>query len=151
MVGSNEAAAFPSPRRRAIHICIGQAKDYKEPLIQIAREGASIVWTINKLARVCDLVLFYMNGDMEIVARGRVAALWDDETTGERWSGRRMAEVDELELFARPISRAKLRARFPDWGFWFQPQRSQRVPDVYAKVVSAFFELPVEAVTTSVN
>jgi hypothetical protein len=146
MVRFNAAGGFPSPRRPAVIIVVGSSRRFKEPLLKCAYDREPAWWTIPVTARKGDRVLFYLTQvDKAIIARGRVASEpWREEDEQDEFYGRYFAEIDELEIFEQPITRAVLMRRFPEWGFWQQPQRACRVKDEYVEALSEFFSLPVK-------
>lgn len=146
MVRFKAAGDFPSPRRPAVIIVVGSSRRFKEPLLKHAYAREPVVWTIIQSARKGDRVLFYMTQvDKAILVRGRVASeTWREEDEREEFHGRYFAEIDELDVLERPITRAELMRRFPKWGYWFQAQAAHRVPDEYAEEVLEFFSLPVK-------
>jgi uncharacterized protein YsxB (DUF464 family) len=103
---------------------------FYEALREDSAEGETN-WTINRHARRGDHVIMYVCAPVSaIVATATVATdpEQDDDPASE-WFGHYLADMKDLTLLAEPVTRARLVADFPGWGYWKQPRNSVRVPE----------------------
>lgn len=116
----------------AVHFCFGNPKEHLLELATLASDQSQTTWTIDRHATAGDLAVFYMTQPLSaVVAWGIVAGEPALETEGD-WSGHHMAAIGGVYLLPRPVPRAALAARVPQWGFLRAPRRELRVPDEFA-------------------
>lgn len=90
-------------------------------------------WTINPHARRGDTVLLYVCAPiMAIVATATLstdAELLDDISSD--FFGAFVADMHGLRLLEKPLTRAEMMRRLPEWGWPRQPRQSVRVPEEF--------------------
>ena len=124
-----------------LYVCFGSRTDELEELEAAARgSGSRVGWTVNRLARPGDRVVFYMIGPWSrFVADGVVsnkAEKIHDES--DPWYGHYWAEMAHVKMLPRQVSLAEVKSRYPKWRFLRQPRRSSPVPAEFAE---SFLEL----------
>lgn len=106
--------------------------DYYETLREDAAEGETN-WSVSKHTRRGDRILLYVCAPVSaVVAEGFASEdAYLDDDPGSEWFGKYFVEMHGLRMLERPVTRAELMARFPQWGYWKQPRACVRVPDAY--------------------
>ena len=88
------------------------------------------MWTINKGAFDGDQVVFYMLKPLSaFVAAGIVEdapRLEDDESYG--WYGHYMTDISGVQMLPRFVPISEARTRFPQWGWFANPDKAHWFP-----------------------
>lgn len=110
--------------------------EYYEVLRDDAGEGETN-WSVNRHTRRGDRILLYVCAPVSaVVATGYASedAYLEDDPQSE-WFGKYFVDMHGLTMLDKPVTRAELIARFPEWGYWKQPRNCVRVPALYEAAV----------------
>jgi hypothetical protein len=111
------------------HVCFGDPDAHLAALQELARTQEVDWWTINRHASGGDIALFYITRPVSAFVAWGVVTSQPLLRTEEPWKGYYAAEVSDVRMLPRPISRVELCERLPQWRFMKFPRRSIRVPD----------------------
>lgn len=90
-------------------------------------------WTINQHARRGDKVLLYVCAPVSAIVATAIVSETPtrDDDPASTWHGLYFADMHNLCMVPRPITRADLLAEFPGWRYWKQPRSGVQVPREY--------------------
>lgn len=113
------------------HVFFGDPDPHVAELEERARTQEVDWWTINRHASGGDISLFYITRPMSAFVAWGVVTSQPLLRTEEPWEGHYAAYVSQVRMLPRPITRAELCERLPQWRYLNAPRQSIRVPDEF--------------------
>jgi hypothetical protein len=113
----------------ATHVVVGRSENLADKVIaELARVGDESGWTVPRVARSGDRVLFYLlNPEGSFVAAG---VLLSDAVPGvsDQGDGAYVADVGQVAMLPRAVPRLEVVEKVPGWGWPRQPHTATTVP-----------------------
>jgi hypothetical protein len=113
----------------ATHVVVGRSDNRAdEVIVRLAADGGDTLWTVPRVARAGDRVLFYLlNPEGSFVATGFLKTSADPGSSSEG-DGAYVAEVAQVQMLPRAVPRLEVVGKVPSWGWPRQPHTATTVP-----------------------
>ena len=127
---------------RRTFVSYGQELDDLEDLLLTAQWGDSTLWTMNRLVRPGDRIVFYFRKPYSsFVAVGTASeAPAPNDDVNSRWYGKYMGEVKDIRMLPRPLSFQRAKEAMPEWPWLRYPRGEVQVPQEVVGELSRQFD-----------
>jgi hypothetical protein len=110
------------------YVCFGDPEPHVGELEELAQTQGQGWWTINRHASGGDIALFYIKRPVSAFVAWGVVQSTPVLRTEEPWEGHYAANVAQVRLLGRQVTRVELCERFPEWRYLNLPRQSVAVP-----------------------
>ncbi len=116
-----------------IYVCLGSPNHLSD--LKNLRNQESVIWTINRNAKIGDKVIFYLTRPISaIVGFGRVCeSPWVNAESD--WKEKHFAEINQITILkdSQFITNREIKLLFPEWIYIKQPRQSVLMPETIRK------------------